>query len=540
METSLVSGLLFSIQKTENNSLHYLYFRIKVNQRPPINALSCSWLARGHLVRLQYMNWRSWRVFNLVQTDLLIVGCGSFLVGLLAARFYAGGQLWIVILFAGAMVLVARRKAVRLVAIVLLGLSLGIWRGGVMLQALRPYHQFAAQTVTMQATATADAVYGQNSQLSFDVSHVQFISPKKVTVPGIVKVSGFGELAIYRGDVLQITGKLYPTRGGKQASIGYARLARVSTHQTTVDILRRKFVAGMQTALPEPAASFGLGLLIGQRNTLPYAASQSLLMVGLTHIIAVSGYNLTILLNAARRLLGDRSKRLTTIVGVSLMLFFLLFAGTSASIVRAAVVSGLGLAAWYYGRTVRPMVLIMLAAAITTFATPMYFWSDISWWLSILAFFGILVLAPRITSRIYKKRTPSLLVQIAIETLCAELMTIPLILFVFGQVSFIGLLANVLVASVIPLAMLLSFIAGLAGMLIPLLSGWLAWPATILLTYMLDTATLLSRIPHVFQTNAYLGETDMALCYLLILGLVLALRQKTPIWFESIPEEVQK
>lgn len=424
----------------------------------------------------------------------------------------------------------------RIVTVLIFGLSLGMWRGGSYLTALEPYHQFASQQVTIQATVTIDAVYGQKSQLSFEVSHVQFIAPQNVIVPGVIKVSGFGELAVYRGDVLHITGKLYPTRGSKQATISYAQIKRIASHQTWIDDLRRKFVAGMQTALPEPMASFGLGLLIGQRNTLPFAITQAFLMVGLTHIIAVSGYNLTILLNGARRAMGNRSKFLTTLTGVLLMLFFLLFTGASASIVRAAVVSSLSLAAWYYGRTVRPIVLILLAAVITTYATPTYFWSDISWWLSILAFFGILMIAPHVTARLYRNRTAPALVQIAIETLCAEIMTIPLVMFVFGQVSLIGLLANVLVALFIPLAMLLSFVAGLAGMLLPTLAGWFAWPAQFILTYMLDTAVLLSKIPNIFRSNVYLSVFDMALCYGFVALLLYAIYRPRKPWFTTLDE----
>lgn len=474
------------------------------------------------------------------RTSVILVLSTSFLLGLLLARESMAVSGWIVLLFAGATITLTKRPLARLVFALLLGLSLGVWRGAAYLQALQPYQDFARQKVTMRAAAMNDAIYGNNGQLSFEVSHVTFTSPDRAKVPGTIRVSGFGELAVYRGDVLELTGKLYPTRGGKQATMSYATISRIGSNQTLIDTLRRKFVAGIQTALPEPSASFGLGLLIGQRNTLPAETSQALLMVGLTHIIAVSGYNLTIMLNAARRLLGNRSKRLTTIVGVALMLFFLLFAGASASIVRAAVVSGLALAAWYYGRTVKPMVLIMLAAAITTYATPVYFWSDISWWLSILAFFGILVIAPRILGHIFAHREAPVLGQVAVETLCAELMTIPLIMYIFGQVSLVGLIANLLVASVIPLAMLLTFVAGLAGMTLPLLAGWVAWPAKFLLTYMLDTASLLSRLPHIFRTDTYLSAFDMALCYAGIGLFALALHRKKKPWFDKILTKQEK
>lgn len=63
--------------------------------------------------------------------------------------------------------------------------------------------------------------------------------------------------------MLEISGKLYPTRGANQATMGYAKIKRVDSHNSVFDTIRRKFVASMQTALPEPMASFGLGLLVG-------------------------------------------------------------------------------------------------------------------------------------------------------------------------------------------------------------------------------------------------------------------------------------
>jgi hypothetical protein len=82
--------------------------------------------------------------------------------------------------------------------------------------------------------------------------------------------------------------------------------------------------------------------------------------------------------------------------------------------------------------------------------------------------------------------------------------------------------------------MLLSFIAGMAGMLVPLLAGWFAWPAKILLTYMLDTAVMLSRVPHVFKTNAYLSAADMVLCYGLVLLLLYGLYKRRSTWYEKL------
>lgn len=461
------------------------------------------------------------RRFN--QTTILMLGCGAFLVGLVAARRHIAMNGWLALALVLLSVWRLRfRTILTTVLIVVAGLSLGIWRGEAYIRQLQPYHQLALQKVMFTGTANIDAVYAKQGQISFVVRDVRFSYPKQLKVPGTVKVSGFGENMVFRGNRVQVSGKLYPTRGANQAMVGYAQLHIVGGASTSIDTVRRKFTAGMQTALPEPLASFGMGLLVGQRNTLPPEVTQALLMVGLTHIIAVSGYNLTILLEAAKRLMGGRSKVLSTAIALALIFGFLLVAGTSASIVRAAVIAVLGLAAWYYGRTIRPLLLILLAAAGTAYANPVYLWADISWYLSFLAFFGILVLGPLVTQLLYKERKPQFLVAIVIESLCAEIMTIPLVLYIFGQFSFVSLLANMLVVALIPLAMLLSLIAGLAGMLVGNVAGWFAWPAQVLLTYMLDIVNLLSRIPHIFQQNRYLSAFDMAVCYVLIAAVLLA------------------
>jgi len=268
-----------------------------------------------------------------------------------------------------------------------------------------------------------------------------------------------------------------------------------------------------------------MGLLVGQRDTLPAATSDMLAAVGLTHIIAVSGYNLTILVRATKRTLAKRSKYQAMIGACTLILAFLLVTGASPSIVRASIISFLSLGAWYYGRKIRPMVLIMLTAAATALWNPLYLWSDIGWYLSFLAFFGVLVIAPIASKKFYRLRKPGVMGQLVIESMAAQIMTLPLILYIFNDSSYLVLLANVLVVPLIPFAMLLSFIAGLAGMLIPAHGGWLAWPAKWLLTYLLDAAGLVARIPHI-RFSVSISTWTMASFYAAILAVTLIWWQK--------------
>jgi competence protein ComEC len=418
-----------------------------------------------------------------------------------------------------------KRTAATLVLVVLFGLCLGCWRGSVYMGKLGAYDSWQFQKVTVMARATEDAVYDKHKQLAFNANHI--IMPDGSRLTGQIQVSGFGENAVFQGDDVTVTGKLYPGYGAYQGRISFAELVVTAHHPTLVSEIRRRFTAGTQSALPEPLAPFAMGLLVGQRATLPADVKQDLLMVGLTHIIAVSGYNLTIILHASRRLLAKRSKRLSTLLSFSLIGVFLLLAGASASIVRAAIVSMLSIITSYYGRDMKPLNLLALAAAITAWANPFYIWSDLSWYLSFLAFFGVMIVSPLVQARWPGRWHQSLVGGVALESVCAEIMSLPFVLYIFGQMSFIGLPANVLVVVLVPLAMLLSTIAGLAGMLANPIAGWLAWPAYTLLNYMLDIAHLMAHIPGIFIQNRSLPLAAMLGLYGLIILVTFMLWHKT-------------
>ena len=458
---------------------------------------------------------------KLRRTTLITIFCLCVLAGLgLSRRFAIEPQPWWLIFLPG-LFLLRRRNPAALILVVLLGTSLGLLRGNVYMTKVSELKALAGQSVVIEATATADAIYAQGSQLEFTANHV-VLQPDNKPLAGSFRVSGFGEPMVYRGDRLQISGKLYPIRGASQARISYAQLKRTGLDNSWINSFTRRLGAGMQTALPEPNSSFGLGLLIGQRNTLPDDLTQQLIMVGLVHIVAVSGYNLTILVRAATRLkLGSKFQQL--LISLSLISVFILMTGFSDSIVRAAIVSTLGLWAWYYGRRARPLLILAFTAALTAIINPFYIWGDLGWYLSFLAFFGVLVVSPLVVSRLFKKQ-PKLIISVAFETLAAEVMTLPLIVAMFGQLSLVGLVSNVLVVPLIPLAMLVSTVAAAAGMWLAPIAGWLAWPANILLTYILDIVRLFSSIPSIFLHKS-ISLASMLYVYALVL-IVIAIAHK--------------
>lgn len=452
------------------------------------------------------------------RTTLVAVFCAAVLAGIGLARFTSFAAPWAIASGVLLVLLARSRRFVVLILALAVGLALGGWRGSVYMQRLTGYAPYVDHKITVVGTAVADGSYNSKSQLAFDLTNAYVADSGHAKLIGTIGVSGFGENAVFRGDTVQVTGKLRPGTGSHQGWMSFAEMHALSRDTSWIEQIRHRFSAGMLTALPEPLGSFGMGLLIGQHSTLPDSVYQDLLMVGLVHIIAVSGYNLTIILRAGMRLFGNRSKYQTMLFSGSLIIVFLLLTGSSASIVRASIVSGLSLLAWYYGRVFKPVTLILLAAAITGVANPLYVWGDMGWYLSFLAFYGVLVLSPAVRGRLIPERIQqNWLVAIALESLCAEIMTLPLVLFIFRQMSFVSLLANVIVAVFVPLAMLLSVIAGLAGVFLLPVAGWLSWPAVWVLTYMLDAAHLLASIPHVFVQNRYLSLIAMLGLYMAVL-----------------------
>jgi competence protein ComEC len=420
-----------------------------------------------------------------------------------------------------AVVLRRRKHGLAFALIFALALGAGIWRGNTYLIKVDTYQSVFGKNVVLQATATQDAVYSERRQLVFSANNIVINDQQMV---GNVEIEGFGVPMVYRGDRVEVTGRLFPKRGENIAGMRFASLTVVSKDESIVNKFRREFAVGLQNVLPEPLASFGLGLLIGQRSSLPEELNEQLVAVGLIHIVAVSGYNLTVLTNISKRGLQKRSRYQALAGSVVLIGLFLLVTGFSPSIVRAAVVSGLSLVTWYFGRSMKPVMILLLSAVLTAGINPLYVWSSIGWYLSFTAFFGVLVLAPLLRDRYLPvKVREKMLPQVLSETFAAQICTLPIILFIFGRLSIISVIANLLVVPIVPFAMISSLVAGLYGMVGPIfLGGFLVLPARVILEYIVSVTGVLASIPGI-SVMANISAFQMTILYSLVIAVTLAL-----------------
>jgi len=450
------------------------------------------------------------------------------MTGLWIARYSLQLPFWLAVSPFLFMPLVFKKTAKAAVIIVLIGLSIGLLRGNQVAQQIASYDKLIGQNIEVIGRVSEDTTYHESGQTEAYLTDVRY---KNRSLPGKIKIRGYvSPEGIERGDTIQVSGKLYDGFGSYQASMSYASIKLIARDNSLVSKLRKEFFASVYTVLPEPQGSLGLGFLVGLRALLPEDLVDQLSRTGLVHIVAVSGYNLTVLVRVSRRFFMRISKFSATAISAGLIVFFLAVTGMAPSIFRASVVAAFALAAWYYGRPIRPMMLLGLSGAITAFINPILIWQDIGWWLSFTAFFGVLILAPTLVRRVFNKDASELpmLVQIMIETICAQVMALPIIMVTFGELSVISVIANMIVVPFIPIAMALTFIAGLTGIFVPIIAGWIAVPAKVLLTAMTSVIEILS-VPSWALVEVNIGWAVAITWYAVVLFVLISMYRKLSI-----------
>ena len=262
-------------------------------------------------------------------------------------------------------------------------------------------------------------------------------------------------------------------------------------------ILKKNFIAIIDKILSEPKSSFLAALLVGARRTLPDNLTSAFNITGTSHIVAISGYNISIIsimmLNFLSYLLLPR--RLIFWIVIISILMFTLIAGAGASVVRAAIMGGLLVLAGREGRFYLVTNAIVFAGAAMLFANPYLLRYDTGFQLSFLAALGLIYLAPHFNR--WFAGLPNFLSFRAnlSATLSAQIMTFPIIFWEFGRVSLVATLANVLILPAIPTTMLFGFLSGLSGVISLKIAEILILPAWFLLSYQIFVVKVLSILP---------------------------------------------
>lgn len=264
-----------------------------------------------------------------------------------------------------------------------------------------------------------------------------------------------------------------------------------------LDALKRTLVSNVNRSLPQPHAALGSSLLFGGMGDLSQEVRADFSRTSMTHITAVSGYNISILvvfLTIVGIALG-LSRRCAVFASFLGIIAFVAMIGFQASAVRAAFMGSTVLFATMIGRGSSANLALVYAAAVMVAYQPLLLRWDIGFQLSFLATFGILALIPIVTDRFSERGGLSVLRDIIAVSCAAQLFVAPIIAYHFHTVSFIGILANFFILWIIPFTMAGIGLVSVSAFIGPFLSTPFSWLTYGLLEYELSAIRFFAGLP---------------------------------------------
>jgi competence protein ComEC len=312
--------------------------------------------------------------------------------------------------------------------------------------------------------------------------------------------------------------------------------------------LQSRALESVYSLYPDPEASLLAGILLGVETGIPRPVQEAFQATGASHVIAISGFNITILaglfMAAFGRILGPRPGALAAALGIGA---YTLLVGADAAVVRAAIMGGLALLARQVGRRQAALNSLAFTAALMALAHPLILW-DVGFQLSFAATLGLVLyadplaqafigLAARRLPEEQARRLAGPAGEYLLFTLAAQATTLPVTAYHFGRLSWTALLVNPLILPAQPAVMVLGGLAVLLELVwLPLgrLAAALAWP---FVAYTIRVVEACAALP---GGVLFLGPVELPLAagfYALLLGATLAAVRAGPqarAWMASL------
>lgn len=276
--------------------------------------------------------------------------------------------------------------------------------------------------------------------------------------------------------------------------------------------IKNYFWQNLNDYLVEPTSSLAKAMLLAARREIPDQLRTSFAQVGLSHVVAISGLHIAIivwLIQSFLLFLGLSRKRSFGLL-VLILLIYLCLIGWPSSAVRASLMVTMVLLGPFLGRNTPSAYSLLLAANIFVLLNPYVLLYDIGFQLSFLAVLGLLFYVRFFNKVLVFIPEKFKIREVFSVTLAAQVFTWPLIIYHFGIFSLIAPLVNFFILPLLPLVLILSFALSLFGFWAPLAQIF-AWPLFLVLKTIIIIAQYFSKIPY-----AYLQIEDFSLLYLFL------------------------
>ncbi len=398
--------------------------------------------------------------------NIAFYGALSFIAGIFAAGL-SFPALWAVLFFSSVVsaFFFAARCGLPPAAFFIFIFAFGIFYRGFFSGA-----EISAQKIIFGANISFSGIASEEPQLSERYQRITL----DLYPPFSGEISVLAPLSpeINYGDVVNASGEISESGSGDSMPISFFPKIKVSASHRGSEIreglldFKRSVISQFKEFLPSESAALLSGLTLGWRGDFTDEFKKEMSLSGTTHMVALSGYNITILVIVVAGIFGYwLPRRMTFWLTSFVILFFILMVGAEPSVVRAAIMGFLALFAKEAGRRYSARNAMALTAAAMALADPEII-SDVGFILSFLSLAGIIWLEPALADFFNIGSGQKSFMswrENALTTLSAQLAVAPVLIMVFGNFSLTSILANVLILEFIPLTMLLGFSLAVLG-----------------------------------------------------------------------------
>jgi competence protein ComEC len=254
--------------------------------------------------------------------------------------------------------------------------------------------------------------------------------------------------------------------------------------------IKNSFIKSINKVIDLPESSLAGGLILGLKGGFDEDTRNNLIETGTIHIVALSGYNVSIIAEGVMKTFKQIfSQNISVVLGITTILLFVILTGAESTAVRAGIMAIIMLIGRMTGRKYLAGRALVIAALLMITYDPRIV-TDMSFQLSFIATAGVLFLPTKILKYFSFLPVRFGIREMIVSTVSATISVLPLILYSTGVLSLVSLFVNSLILLFIPYAMLFVFIAGALGLISKTIALPFGFIAYLILHYILSAINI--------------------------------------------------
>jgi competence protein ComEC len=381
------------------------------------------------------------------------------------------------------------------------------------------YNSYFEQKVIIEGYVVSDPEVYQQNQHRFEILPESIFKQK-------IFITTYSKDIFNYGDKIYLIGKLkQPKNTGDYDYVNYLAAKGIFAQISSSDIfitgksklnpliyyslkVKHFVYRSFQHRLPKEQAALLIALIVGQKDLMSKDVVAAFSATGTAHLIAVSGYILTLLLAFSGQASAYIGKMKTLLISLSIAMVYIVMAGFAPGVIRAAIMSGIYVLSKSFGRQYQLMPALVLTAAILVAQNPLIVKHDIGFALSFLSIVGIIYLSPILKDLLSFLPEKFLIKEIVCTTLAAQFITVPLTVYYFKELSLIAPIANLMIIPMVEPILAIGYF-----LCLPIIGAVVSKLVLIALNYILLVVIGLAHLPYAI-IGASLTANQMVLIYI--------------------------